>query len=271
MDGCNEYWVNARYKIYDDKYKVTVFNKRIIYIGKRGKRVKPVVRRKARECEMRKDNLNKSREAVFDIAYLNDFDYFCTFTIDDKKIDASDYDLCGKKLVNWLRNGVSRRGFKYLLVPELGEENGRLHFHGLLSGDLLLSDSGHCTKSDRRIYNSDAWGYGWSTAIELYGDRKNLAKYMTKYFTKNTKRILGNYYYAGGKGLKRDIPVFYDTKAFDFYDAWDVYKKDVKLENGLSFSVKYATVPLDGQIHQYDTDLPEIIQDIESVGVLFGG
>lgn len=62
-------------------------------------------------------------------AYLNKWNYFVTFTYDDKKHDEETFR---RKLRKCLSNLHTRRDWKYMGVFERAPETGRLHFHGLL-------------------------------------------------------------------------------------------------------------------------------------------
>lgn len=177
----------------------------------------------------RNDSLKRSKDKIYDIAILNKFDYFVTFTLDGKKINRFDYDDIQKKLKIWLKNKVTRNNLKYLIVPEL-HKNGAIHFHGLISGDLKLTDSGHKDKG-KVIYNLDSWKYGFTTCVKCTGDYEAVAHYISKYITKDTKRILGNTYYSGG-GLERDCKKDYRYTLFS-----DSLGKEYIISEGLK--VKY--------------------------------
>lgn len=62
-------------------------------------------------------------------AYLNNWNYFVTFTYDDTKHTAESFK---KKLRKCLSNLHTRRGWKYMGVFETAPDTGRLHFHGLI-------------------------------------------------------------------------------------------------------------------------------------------
>ncbi len=169
--------------------------------------------------ESRVDNLNRTRQKKFDIAFLNNFKYFVTLTLDPEKVsDRYDPKAIKKQLIKWLDNAVQRKNLKYLLIPE-HHKDGAIHFHALISADFKFKDSGIKTTDGRTRYNIPEWKYGFSTAVELNGKYENVAKYVTKYITKDCVKIFGNYYFAGGKDLKRDVP----CKLFDVdYDSFDV-------------------------------------------------
>lgn len=61
-------------------------------------------------------------------ARLANFNYFCTFTYDDKKHTE---DTFKKQLKICFRNLCNRKGWKYMGVWEKSPEKQRLHFHGL--------------------------------------------------------------------------------------------------------------------------------------------
>lgn len=62
-------------------------------------------------------------------AYLNNFDYFATFTYADEKHTEDSFK---KRLLKTLQNYANRSGWKYMGVWERGGETNRLHFHALL-------------------------------------------------------------------------------------------------------------------------------------------
>lgn len=166
----------------------------------------------------RDDNLNKSKRRIFDIAMMNDWNYFVTFTLDQKLIDRTNIDEVSKKFKKWLNNMVTRNDFQYLFVFEHHKDGKSIHMHGLTNDKglkLIPSINPHTgkplyTKSGQLISNIKNWHYGYSTCIPLYGDPVNVAKYITKYITKDAEKIAGHYYYAGGKKLIRK-PIEYVT------------------------------------------------------------
>lgn len=183
----------------------------------------------------RTDSIKRAKDRIFDIVYCNDWSYFVTLTFDTKKIDSHNNELCKQKILNWLRWLVQSRNFNYILVPELHQVSGGIHFHLLCNGDLDLVDSGTylCSRFDRpvkfetlqkhninleycqKVYNVTNWKYGFSTAIKCYGQPQILAFYVTKYVTKDIQKIFGKYYYCGGNLQKRPLTTYEDL---DFYE-----------------------------------------------------
>lgn len=134
------------------------------------------------------------------LALANDFDFFVTLTFDPEKVDSFDAAAVTKALGRWADNMVRRNGLRYVLVPEL-HKSGRIHLHGFFAGaGLRVEDSGHTDACGHPVYNLPQWGYGFSTAIRLYGDYHAAVGYTTKYITKaGEQRIMGRWYYSGGQ------------------------------------------------------------------------
>ena len=80
-----------------------------------------------KHIERKERNLISRRVRFYRKACLTEFNYFVTFTYDDKRHTESSFK---KKLKSTLSSYASRRGWKYAGVWERGIQN-RLHFHGL--------------------------------------------------------------------------------------------------------------------------------------------
>ena len=171
--------------------------------------------------DIRSDSLKRAKDSIFDIVYENDWSWFVTFTFNNDDVDRfSSVDVM-KKLRVWLDNAVRRKKLSYVLVPELHKKGG-IHCHALFNDcDLKFLDSGtRCVKGFDKpvklstireknmlsrsglseddlkvVYNIKDWKYGFSTAIKTYGDPANLAFYLTKYLTKDVKKIFGRFYW----------------------------------------------------------------------------
>lgn len=154
----------------------------------------------------------RAYKRVFDYSYCNEgvFDLFITMTCDGTKVNRYDIDkVYWDKLRHFLDNRVQRKGLKYIIVPEL-HKDGAVHFHGLINSSAVqLKDSGHQIQKrglsyKKHIYNITDWKIGFTTAVRLSGDQENVAKYITKYITKQTSggMIGGRYYYHGGQLLQ---------------------------------------------------------------------
>lgn len=215
---------NAKIKVYPDgSRKVTVCT-RPIFKDEGWEEIKPEEKevvpkpKDMTKKEVRLDSMKRAKEKAFDIARLNDFEYFTTWTLNKDLIDRYDSEAVKKKLRTFLSHGVSRKNLLYLVLPEY-HKDGAIHMHALIRGDYRYIDSGLKTKSGQPIYNMPDWGWGFSTAIPIYGDKEAVSRYITKYITKDCQKIFGAFYYAGGKGLVRTPSIQYDDLDFKSVQA----------------------------------------------------
>lgn len=140
----------------------------------------------------------RAKSAVRDLARANSFRFFVTLTFDRQRVDRWDDREVLRVTRNWLDNHVRRDGLAYVLVPER-HKDGAIHFHGFFNGALSGVDSGHTTSRGQVIYNLPGWSWGFSTAIEVYGEYSAAVGYVCKYITKGTDKVGGRWYYHGGE------------------------------------------------------------------------
>ena len=133
-------------------------------------------------------------------AYLNRFNYFATFTYDDKKHTEESFR---KKLMVYLRRFSTRYQWKYMGVWERGGENERLHFHALVKvpdGELhgeLIEKTDFNFKTHRRkksklhTYFNEVFGRTEFEPI-IENDMAYVAaiEYILKYVSKTGERIV---------------------------------------------------------------------------------
>ena len=55
------------------------------------------------------------------------------------------------------------------------------------------------------VYNLPGWDFGFTTALELYGDRRAAVGYVVKYITKAERKIGGRWYYSGGNLRRPEV------------------------------------------------------------------
>ena len=193
--------------------------------------------------EVKNDSLERSkrraRKKVFDYAMCNpDLDVFITFTLDGNKIDRYDYKSVIKKLNVWLDNRVRRNGLKYIFVAE-HHKDGAIHFHGVVNRKAIkLVDSGKLDAGGHKVFNVKDWELGFSTAIECYGDRASVCKYITKYITKSGEKVGGRWYYSGGDLLEPEFEYLGKTTPEDWKNltGFEIYTKRVE-EIGVEFNI----------------------------------
>jgi hypothetical protein len=184
-------------------------------------------------------SMRRAKNMIRDYGLCNDFAYFVTLTLSPDKIDRYSIVEATKKLNIWANNQVTRKGLKYILVPER-HKDGAIHYHGFFNDALPAVDSGTLTHSGhvkpRRprsaaerermlnegwsiVYNLPNWSLGFSTAIALYGERRAAVAYVCKYINKaaeNDGKIGGRWYYSGGGLVKPDVSY---GNAIPYYQA----------------------------------------------------
>lgn len=142
-------------------------------------------------------------------AFLNKWNYFVTFTFDDKKQNEETFR---KKLRKCLANLHTRRGWRYMGVFERAPETDRLHFHGIFyipDGEML---GGISEKQDYSTAKGQMQTYHENSFFEECFGRNDFAKldeteirrgktvnYILKYLDKSGERIV----YC--RGIKSEI------------------------------------------------------------------
>ena len=187
-------------------------------------------------------SIRRARDKIFDLIYLNEFQYFATFTFNPKKTDSFSVEEVMVKVKKWLDNHQRRNSLKYIMVPE-HHKSGRIHLHMLYSGDLKLKSSGKWTKQGKPIYNCTSWRYGFSTVIPCDQHRAKLAFYVSKYVTKDVKKIFGKYYYSS-QGLKRECPIEYTDRAYSEIQSDPVYVESLDIRFKYDSSIVFNSMSL---------------------------
>lgn len=211
---------NVRHKVYlDGSTKSIAFNRCIFNpSGWNDGFEREYNRINANGLNQRNDSIKRAKDKVYDIVMLNEFSYFITLTLDERKISRTNKSEILSSLKRWLDNMVRRHGMQYIIVPEYHNDGESIHFHGLIKGDLKLADSKLCTTKGQTIYNLQNWKYGFSTCIMLDKNYDRVCNYITKYITKDNHMVFGKSYFAGGKGLIRECEKIYDYIPFNEID-----------------------------------------------------
>lgn len=127
-----EYGV-AVLKKYGSKYKLTVHN----VLRQKGWESEDCPQSKKGEVNSAKllSNLSRTRNTIFELAMCNEWDLFCTFTLDKTKYDRYNLDSFRKDFTHMIR--YLREKYKskidYLLIPER-HKDGAWHMHGFIKG-----------------------------------------------------------------------------------------------------------------------------------------
>jgi hypothetical protein len=137
---------------------------------------------------------------------LGQWNYFCTFTYDDKKHTEDSFR---KKLSNAFKKLVSRRDWVIIGVWERSPANNRLHFHGIfyipdgtMPGKMIeIEDYNFNTKrrqvTNQSIYFNERFGRSDFEAIDSQDRKGDAITYLMKYIEKSGEKIVYS------KGLKQ--------------------------------------------------------------------
>ena len=187
--------------------------------------------------ERKHRNIVSRRVRMVRKANLAKFNYFCTFTYDDKKHAEETFK---KKLKNKLSLLAYRQGWKYMGVWERSPEKKRLHFHGLFNvpddamvGELVektdFSTVSHTMQTiTLNTYFAERFGRNDFKVLDpnLYGEA---LAYLMKYIEKTGEKIVyskGLYQYFISDIMDEDIVCTIgqeDKKLllFDDFNCWD--------------------------------------------------
>lgn len=132
-------------------------------------------------------------------ANLHIFNYFCTFTYDDKKHNEETFK---KKLKSTLSSFVNRKNWKYIGVWERAPKTNRLHFHGIfnipdntLPGTLLAYKDYNLNSQSMQItyqslYFNERFGRSDFKSIEDHVHLRESINYLLKYIEKTNEKIV---------------------------------------------------------------------------------
>ena len=188
--------------------------------------------------ERKKRNLTARRVRMVRKANLAGFNYFVTFTYDDKKHTEETFK---KKLKNKLSLLAYRQGWKYMGVWERSPEKKRLHFHGLfnvpegkMTGELKeitdYSTVSHCMQTiqcntyfDERFGRNDFKELNPTLLGESIG-------YLMKYIEKTGERIVyskGLYQFFVSDIMEEDVvsTIGQEDKKLLLYDDFSCWNE----------------------------------------------
>lgn len=164
-------------------------------------------------------SLNRTKTLIKDIVLCNDFELFCTFTFNPKKVDSFKLPACWGVMSRWLhhQSDLSRlkgKEFKYLIIPEL-HKSGRWHFHALISGYTSTLKLSKCvTPTLRPIYNITSFRSGFTTAVVI-DSKESVSNYVTKYITKDFVKQFNQRRFFCSRNLRRPVKSL-NSEVFSF-------------------------------------------------------
>ena len=162
-------------------------------------------------------NLICRRVRIFRKVNLQEFNYFCTFTYDNKLHTEKSFQ---KKLKTAFRHLTERRDWKYMGIWERSPENKRLHFHGIfhipkdnIPGEFTTRrDYSFSMRRMREIkqnsYFLEKFGRNDFEPINTDNQKTSAMTYIIKYLEKTEEKIVaskGMYQYFVTDILEEDV------------------------------------------------------------------
>ena len=162
-------------------------------------------------------------------ANLANFNYFCTFTYNDKLHDENTFK---KKLQGCFKMMCHRKGWKYMGVWERAPNTNRLHFHGLFNippnsmpGEIIeVSDYDTRAHKMRTTYQSSYFNerFGRSDFKEIDENENRLGNalaYLMKYMEKTGEKIV----------YSKNLPQYFISDIMDDDVVCTIGQEDKKL------------------------------------------
>ena len=151
--------------------------------------------------EIERISLSRTKNNIKNICLSNNFEYFCTFTINSQYADRyclQEVQDKMKKICKKIQR--NNKDFKYIYITEK-HKDGAFHFHGMVKNiELYQNEFGYLSSKD-----FDVLGYNSFSKIENYNA---CCHYITKYITKDCIKNENNQIYFCSRGL---------SKGFDEY------------------------------------------------------
>ena len=150
-----------------------------------------------RNLERKKRNSVIRRTRLARKVNLQEWNYFCTFTYDDSKLNEEDFR---KKLSNCFKKFSYRKNWKYVGVWERSPVNKRLHFHGLFYIPTMIGTleeiRDYSTKkhqmqvAHQNTYFLERFGRNDFKSIESKEHVNESKNYLMKYIEKSNEMIV---------------------------------------------------------------------------------
>ena len=171
--------------------------------------------------ERQKTNAIKRQVRLMRKLYLQEWNYFCTFTYDEAKHNE---DTFKEKLRNTLKHLVYRKSWKYIGAWERSPDKQRLHFHGIffipqMIGELIETTDYSTTNHRMQIAYQNThflkhFGRNDFKALGSQADVIQSVRYLMKYISKSGEKLA-----YGGK-----LPTYFLS---------DVVDEDIACEFGV--------------------------------------
>ena len=196
------------------KRKEIIYNKMLPYF-KKPEHCKSFVEI---NMERKKRNLITRRIRMTRKANLASFNYFCTFTYDDKKHTEQSFK---KGIKTCLRNLCYRKNWKYMGVWERAPKTNRLHFHGLFN-----IPKGTMPGTLEKVKDYDTHSHKMQTSIQSSYFNERFGRSDFKEIDENERR-LGNALSYLMKYIEKTGEKIVYSKGLPQYFISDIMENDV--------------------------------------------
>lgn len=185
-------------KKYGSKYKLTLHNV-LRTKGLEDTGSKTVVPKGSVNEEKLLNNLARTRNTIFELAMCNEWDLFCTFTLDKTKYDRYNLNSFRSDFTHMIRNLRTKykTDIAYLLIPERHKDCA-WHMHGFIKG-LPSEELRNFTLKEKlptyiqKKVKAGSKVYEWTSYRKKFGfcdleairDKNKASSYVTKYITKD--------------------------------------------------------------------------------------
>ena len=197
------------------------------------------------------ENISRTKNKIFELAFCNHWDWFFTGTLNPQKYDRTDLDKFHKSLTQWIRNYNKKYNtkIKFLIIPELHKDGKSWHIHGFLYGlpvehlkQFQIGDAMGKGLADK-VKKGDTV-YNWVSYLNKFGfcdlepirNHEAVSKYITKYINKNLATSvteLNAHQFYSSRGLNRAEVI---KKGTMFADIVPTYENEYCKVAWLEFS-----------------------------------
>ena len=222
---------------------------------------------------------NRTIQNIYHICRSNKFEWFITFTFDEKRVDRYNYDDCMNAAKSWIQE-VRRKyhiDLKYVLIPEMHKDKA-WHIHALF-GDLgeikvkeaVYSGGKHKGKlkivNGMQVYDIESYFYGFVEATKVK-DNFAAISYMTKYITKELcTEIKNRKRYITSQNLNKPVVTEHIISKYDkdsFISALGQKILDIQEKDFNDETITY--IEIDGcisELSNYDLETRKLSRDLE--------
>jgi len=158
---------------------------------------KEIEKLQKKDLERFDNNISRAKNTILEISLCNNWDYFVTFTINQKKYNRQNLGVYYKKFSQFIRDYRKGTGnlIKYLIVPEMHKDGKSYHLHGLMADMEKRDIVPHTNKRNAKKGYLEFLPYTKKFGFNTFSQIQNplaCSLYMQKYITKNLGKISVN-------------------------------------------------------------------------------